>query len=222
MSSKVGAVLLALSLLTSFIGPSNASACTPGMAFVADVTVPDGTHFQPGQAFDTVWRLRNKGTCDWSARYALANVGGQRLTAADSFPIDQVVPAGSTVDLTVKMQAPQDSGTAESLWALANDSGMRVGEIFYVRIIVDEGVATDPGNALAPAGPVLIPDQPNVVWLWGAPNADHADGDVLPAGRYGILKTEQDGSWTQIDFNGRTPWVFTGPDSGTHEENATK
>lgn len=216
MSSKVGAVLLVLILLASFIGPSGARACTPGMSFVADVTVPDGTHVQPGQAFDKVWRLKNKGDCEWSARYALANLGGQRLTAADSVPIGQVVPAGGTAELTVKMQAPQDPGTAESLWGLADDAGARVGEMFYVRIIVDEGAAVNPPLDSQPAGPVLIPDEPNAVWLWGAPNADHQDGDVLPAGRYSILQTQQDGAWTQIDFAGRTPWVFTGPDSGTH------
>ncbi len=218
MSSKVGAVLLVLILLASFIGPSSAHACTPGMSFIADVTIPDGTHLPAGQAFDKVWRLKNKGTCDWSPRYAMTYVGGQRLTVADSFPIEREVPAGSTVDLTVKMQTPLDVGTTESMWALIDDAGLgvhpHIGEMIFVRIVVDEGDPDAP--AVSIDGPVLTPDQPNAVWLWGAPNADHAEGDVLPAGRYHILGTEQDGAWTQIEFGSRTPWVFTGPDSGTH------
>jgi hypothetical protein len=65
-------------------------------------------------------------------------------------------------------------------------------------------------------GSFLIPDRPGVVWLWGAPNTDHKNGDVLPAGRYRVLQKQD--VWSQIDFSGRTPWVFTGNNPGLHEE----
>jgi hypothetical protein len=35
-------------------------------AFVADVTVPDGTNFAPGTTFVKTWRLKNNGSCTWT------------------------------------------------------------------------------------------------------------------------------------------------------------
>jgi hypothetical protein len=39
--------------------------CTLNMAYVADVTIPDGTVMTPGNAFSKTWRVRNSGTCKW-------------------------------------------------------------------------------------------------------------------------------------------------------------
>jgi hypothetical protein len=126
------------------------------------------------------------------------------------------VAPGAAVDVTVHMQAPPEQGTHDSYWHLVDDAGQPVGEMFYVRIDV-EGVAA-PAPAGSEAGTFLIPDQPDAVWLWGAPAADHRQDDVLPAGRYRVLQTQQEGLWTQIDLGTRQPWVFTGKNSGLREE----
>ena len=69
MRSKVQAasalllVALVLSLFPAAALPSSASAaqaCTDRAQFLADVTVPDGTRFDPGQAFTKTWKLRNR------------------------------------------------------------------------------------------------------------------------------------------------------------------
>ena len=39
--------------------------------FVADVSVPDGTTFEPGDTFVKTWRLQNRGTCTWTPEYRL-------------------------------------------------------------------------------------------------------------------------------------------------------
>ena len=39
--------------------------------FVADVTVPDGTRYDPGATFTKTWRLKNIGTCTWTTSYTL-------------------------------------------------------------------------------------------------------------------------------------------------------
>jgi hypothetical protein len=225
MPSKVAAVLTVLVLLSTWVVPLHVQACTPGMAYLGDVTVPDDTRFKPGEAFDKTWKLKNKGDCEWTPQYALANVGGEPLAtqsgkplgrAGDSHPLGQAIAPGASVDVTVHMQAPLDQGRHDSYWHLVDDVGQSVGEMFYVRIDV-EGVAA-PAPAGPAAGTFLIPDQPDSVWLWGAPTADHHQDDVLPAGRYRVLKTEQQGLWTQIDLGSRQPWVFTGENSGIHEE----
>ena len=36
------------------------------MAFVTDVTIPDGTVLQPNETFVKTWRIKNIGTCAWN------------------------------------------------------------------------------------------------------------------------------------------------------------
>ena len=44
--------------------------------YVADVTVPDNTQLDNGEAFVKTWRVRNAGTCDWPEDTVLAFSGG--------------------------------------------------------------------------------------------------------------------------------------------------
>ena len=45
------------------------TVCNLDAAFVADVTVPDGTVFSPGARIDKIWRIRNSGNCPWESGY---------------------------------------------------------------------------------------------------------------------------------------------------------
>ena len=68
-------VALVISLVPAAILPASASAasatqtCTDRAQFVADVTVPDGTRYDPGATFTKTWRLRNIGTCTWTTSW---------------------------------------------------------------------------------------------------------------------------------------------------------
>ncbi|WP_086859117.1 helix-turn-helix domain-containing protein [Amycolatopsis lexingtonensis] len=55
-------------------------------AFVADVTVPDGTVMPPGFRFEKVWRLRNAGTVPWIGRY-LRRLGAPGGLGIPSSPV---------------------------------------------------------------------------------------------------------------------------------------
>ena len=213
MNSKVATLILTIPLLVAVFVPSGVSlACTPGMSFVDDKTVPDDTHFAPGASFEKVWRLANSGDCDWTPNYAFAYVGGENLASVSSFLFNTVVSPGLAVDFSLEMRAPEQIGTHTSYWRLVDEASQQFGPTFYVRIVVDDGDSKE--------GTFLVPERPNVVWLWSAPNGGHEEGDGLPAGRFPVLQKQQDGLWTQIQFGGRTPWVFTGADSGTWEETA--
>ncbi len=52
--------------------------CTFDSAFVADVTVPEGTEIPPGKSFTKTWRVRNTGTCPWKAGTGLVFVSGDQ------------------------------------------------------------------------------------------------------------------------------------------------
>ncbi|MEZ4645225.1 MAG: NBR1-Ig-like domain-containing protein [Chloroflexota bacterium] len=54
--------------------------------FVADVTIPDDTPLQPGEAFTKTWRVQNNGTRAWGAGFTLEFVGGTNMAGRTAFP----------------------------------------------------------------------------------------------------------------------------------------
>jgi hypothetical protein len=114
--------------------------CRDNSAYVADLTVPDGSVLAPGAGFDKTWQLRNTGTCTWDTRYQLAFVGGSQLGAPDAVNMPHEVTPGSTVDVTVHMTAPVANGTYRSNWQMRNpDCSNRFGPIVYALIEVRSG-----------------------------------------------------------------------------------
>ncbi len=95
--------------------------------FVQDVTVPDGTEMAPGTTFTKTWRLINRGTCTWTAGFALAFAGGEQMGAPDRVPLPKVVPPGDMVDVSVTMQAPATPGEYQGFWKLRSDKGTEFG-----------------------------------------------------------------------------------------------
>ena len=51
------------------------------LEFVADVTVPDGTIFKPGDTFVKTWKLKNSGTSTWGSGHSLVFVSGEQMGA---------------------------------------------------------------------------------------------------------------------------------------------
>lgn len=105
-----------------------AAACTNRAAFVADVTIPDGTTVGAGAAFAKTWRLRNSGTCTWDSGYALVFTGGHIMGGPPMQPLPGAVAPGAEVDLTVNLIAPLSGGTYRGEWKLRTPQG----EVFGV------------------------------------------------------------------------------------------
>lgn len=130
--SKMISVMLLCAMVISMIPamtlPTGASAATCDAAqFVTDVTVPDGTKFDPGTAFKKTWRLKNVGTCTWSTSYSLVFDTGEKMGAPASIAFPSSVAPGQTVDLTVDMTAPTASGSYRGYWKFKNASGTLFG-----------------------------------------------------------------------------------------------
>lgn len=125
---------------------STCNQASPGTPI--DVTIPDDTQLAPGQAFSKTWRLRNAGTCTWTSQYSIVYFSGDRMEAPASVPLSGDVAPGDTVDLTVDMIAPEQTGTFQSNWKLRTNSdqlfGIGPGEglPFYVRIQVATNAPT--------------------------------------------------------------------------------
>ncbi len=129
--------------------------------FVADVTVPDGTLFEPGQSFTKTWRLQNVGSCPWSADFAVVFDSGDRMNAPDAVNIGTYVAPGQMVDVSVPLTAPTDGGTYRANFKLRSPDGRVFGlgdgqapfyvEIRVARLLADLHIQ---GIAFVPATPV--------------------------------------------------------------------
>lgn len=115
------------------------------MAFVSDVTVPDGEEFAPSEAFVKTWRLRNSGTCTWSTSYSVVFVSGNAMGGTATQALTASIVPGSTVDISVNMTAPTTAGDYTGYWALRNTTGQNFGS-FYVQIEVTGSGGTGSGS----------------------------------------------------------------------------
>jgi hypothetical protein len=111
--------------------------------FVADVTIPDNTRVDPGEEFEKTWKLRNTGTCTWTSGYAIVFDKGDSLGAPASSPLTEVdISPNETVEISVTLIAPEDSGTYQGHWKLRNAAGQVFGlgtqgdRTFWVKVRV--------------------------------------------------------------------------------------
>ena len=131
---------------TSAPTPTSAS-CTNQIKFVDDVTIPDKTEILPGQDFIKTWRLQNAGTCTWTDKFALIFVSGDQMNGNSPLPLIGSTAPGSTVDVSVTLEAPGTTGTYTGNWELRDPDGVNFGsgsaakDPFYVEIKVVEGVS---------------------------------------------------------------------------------
>ena len=126
VSSMLLLVALVLSFVPAAVLPTTASAaqaCTDRAQFVADVTVPDGTRYDPGATFTKTWRLRNIGTCTWTTSYSMVFDSGTQMGSTTSVPFHASVAPGGNIDLSVNMTAPNTAGHYIGYWKFKNANG---------------------------------------------------------------------------------------------------
>jgi len=108
---------------------------TDSAAFIADITLPDGTVVSPNQSLTKIWRLKNTGTTTWGSGYQLAFVDGEQMSA----PLATDVPStasNATLDLSISLTAPAASGTHTGYFQLRNPQGTYFGPKIWVKINV--------------------------------------------------------------------------------------
>lgn len=131
--------------ITSTTSSAGGTGCD-AMAFVSDVTVPDGEDMAPGESFVKTWRLRNSGTCTWSTSYSVVFISGNAMGGAASQALTVSVVPGSTIDISVNMTAPSIADDYTGYWAFRNASGQNFGS-FYVQIdVTGSGTGTGSGD----------------------------------------------------------------------------
>jgi hypothetical protein len=110
---------------------------------VGDITIPDGTVLSPGEAFTKTWQITNGGTGSWSPEFKLVFSEGDAMGAPEYVYIDQYVPPGETVTVSVDLVAPETPGTYTGYYLLQTNYGYNFGigdsgvDPFYVVIVVE-------------------------------------------------------------------------------------
>ena len=125
-SSATATPTLSFVTSTLYVSPVPVKRCDAA-AFVKDVTIADGTSLSPGTTFAKTWRLQNVGTCTWTSSYALVFISGDSLSGPSSISLPGNVNPGNTVDLTVNLVTPSQTGHYHGNWKLRNTSGVLFG-----------------------------------------------------------------------------------------------
>lgn len=170
------------------------------MAFVTDISVPDGTNFKPGETFVKTWRIKNRGTCTWTPDYTLAFNGGDQLGATTSVRLPGYVAPGQSVDVSVTLTAPNTPGSYKGYWIMRNTAGalFGTGDKANIPIYVDIRVRqSDPLPHGTVSGNLCYPSEFNPRMTLYIENAHTGDriqfaiaenqftyAVLVPAGRY--------------------------------------
>jgi len=114
--------------------------CVDSAVFLADVTIPDNTELEAGEAFTKTWSIQNTGTCTWGPGYELDFVSGEFsevVSLEDPFP--DVEPA-ETVELSVGASAPTTADIHKGAWVIKRPEGdnvlLEAGDTFDLWVIV--------------------------------------------------------------------------------------
>lgn len=94
---------------------------------ILDVPVNEGTLLMPGMQFTKTWRLFNSGTCDWDQSFSLVFLSGDQLSDQSEIPFPAFAAPGESVDISVLMQAPENSGPLLGEWMIKAGDGQTFG-----------------------------------------------------------------------------------------------
>lgn len=120
---------------TADLRPTSTPECSNVLAYLEDLSVPDGATVQPGAQVDKRWKLENSGSCNWDASYRLKLIAGPSL----GVPSEQALyPARSGTQFTLQIifTAPNEPGIYRSAWQAYDPQGQPFGDPFFVEIQV--------------------------------------------------------------------------------------
>jgi len=109
--------------------------CANDADFLDDLTVPDGTQFEPGQPINKQWSVRNNGTCDWDSLYRLVLVSGNALGARSEHML-YPARAGTDAVIELNMVAPAEPGSYTGRWPARSPEGALFGARIFITIEV--------------------------------------------------------------------------------------
>jgi len=123
-TSTAGAATVTLAVSTNTQAAATGTPTCDLAQFVKDVTVPDGTEFDPNETFTKTWQIRNIGACTWSG-YTMVFDAGEAMGGPATTPIGSVAP-GQEINLSVNLKAPASDGSYRGYWRIKNSAGVLI------------------------------------------------------------------------------------------------
>lgn len=120
---------------TPTVDPNLLSFGCNNLAFIRDVTIPNGTVLSPKEDFVKTWKVANTGTCKWVYQYQLMLLSGNAFNAKTT-KLLRVVEPGNWTELSVGMGAPKNPGDYKSYWRMADANGNMFGASLAVSFTV--------------------------------------------------------------------------------------
>jgi len=115
--------------------PTATPPCNNSLAFVEDLTIPDGTVVSPGESVEKGWLVQNNGSCNWDSRYRLRFSGGSDMGAATEQAL-YPARAGTQATIQITFTAPSEPGTYSTAWQAIDPFGEPFGDPVFMEIIV--------------------------------------------------------------------------------------
>jgi hypothetical protein len=104
----------------------------PSVEFVADVTLPDRSHYPASKLLTKTWAMRNSGDFCWGDCVELVYFKGDRsLSLEDRYPVINAVP-GQEVEISASIRTPEEPGRYCTYFRLQKN-----GTFFGPRVWVD-------------------------------------------------------------------------------------
>jgi hypothetical protein len=127
--------VLTVSIVLPGSNPTATAIDCYNATLLSNVSIPNGTKLDAGEAFTKTWLIENSGTCDWTGDFKITFVGGN-LFGSDTTKIRKRVLSGNSIEISLDMVAPSTTGTVSSSWQMANDNGNLFGQVFTFEIVV--------------------------------------------------------------------------------------
>ncbi|HAL16584.1 MAG TPA: hypothetical protein DCP32_07500 [Anaerolineaceae bacterium] len=112
--------------VTPLVQKSATSATGPDKAEWVAQNPGDGTVLNAGQDFTLVWTVKNTGTTTWTTDYQLRYylVEQSLRMGAGDLKLSKEVKPNESIDLSLAMKAPANSGEYTTIWVLTNKEGV--------------------------------------------------------------------------------------------------
>lgn len=120
---------------TQPIRPTPSPVCSPGLVFLEDITIPDGTIVNPGDVLDKRWLVENNGSCNWNEGFGLRLIAGPEMGA----PFEHALfpsRSGSQTEIRIVFTAPDEPGSYRSAWQASDAQGNPFGDSIFIEIVV--------------------------------------------------------------------------------------
>ena len=123
--------------------PTEDAGCSNLLAYIKDLTIPDGSMFSPGESIDKRWLVENQGTCNWSSRYSLRLTGGDPMSASTEQSLYPAL-AGNQAVIRINFKAPAEGGKYRSSWQAYTPDSRAFGDPIFIEVQVIPRVAPSP------------------------------------------------------------------------------